>query len=107
MQDDFAELYRRHLAPIWRYLRARVPNDHDAEELTAEVFFRAFRDASRYDASRGSIGGWLAGIALHVVSDWWRRRGGEVLTERTPEPNPGSGDERDPAEVVMRRAEGE
>ena len=102
MQDQFAEQYRRHLAPIWRYVRARVETDADAEELTAEVFLRAYRDRDRFDPSRGSAGAWLAGIARHVVTDWWRRSRREVLSDELPEA--GSAEE-DPF-LAAERAEG-
>jgi RNA polymerase sigma factor (sigma-70 family) len=84
LSADFAEQYRRHVAPIWRYVRARVENDADAEELTAEVFLRAYRDRDRFDPARGSTGAWLSGIARHVVTDWWRRRR-EVPMDELPE----------------------
>lgn len=92
MQDDFAEQYRRHLAPIWRYVRARVESEADAEELTAEVFLRAYRDRDRFDPARGSAGAWLAGIARHVVTDWWRRGRRELPLDEPPAPGPAEDD---------------
>jgi RNA polymerase sigma factor (sigma-70 family) len=71
---DLEEMYRRHLAPVWRYVRARIPDDHEAEDVTSDVFVRAFRSRDRFDPFKGSEGAWLAGIARHSVADWWRRR---------------------------------
>ena len=81
MTADFADTYREHVAPIWRYVRARLPSDADAEDVTSEVFAQAMRSWDRFDAGRGSVGGWLVGIARHVVADWWHRRGREVPVE--------------------------
>ena len=71
---DLTEVYRQHVASVWRFARARVPSDSDAEDVTSEVFAQAVRSWHRYDPARASVGAWLQGIANHVAADWWRRR---------------------------------
>lgn len=80
MPDELAVIYEEHRASLWRYVRARVPDHADAEDVTSEVFARAARGWSRYDPSRGTVGAWLVGIAHHVVADWWRVRAPEIPT---------------------------
>lgn len=91
MPDELAEVYREHVAPVWRYVRARVPSDPDAEDVTSQVFERAISAWSGYDPERGSVGAWLTGIARHTIADWWRRHGREVPTEVPPERWAGAG----------------
>lgn len=74
MGADFGDTYRTHVTPIWRYVRARLPSDPDAEDVVSEVFAEAMRSWHRFDPERGSVGGWLVGIARHAVADWYHRR---------------------------------
>jgi RNA polymerase sigma factor (sigma-70 family) len=99
----FEDVYREHVTPVWRYVRLRVPSDSDAEDVTSQVFEKAMRSWSAYDTSRGSVGGWLVGIARHTVADWWRRAGRELPTDLLPQ-GPGERPaEDDPEGEVLRR----
>ncbi len=101
MPTSLDDLYREHAAPVWRYVRARLPGDADAEDVTSDVFLRAHRSLDRYDAAQGTPRAWLIGIARHAVADWWRRRGRE-----DPMADPPAG--ADPAEgpgAAVERAE--
>ena len=81
LAEELSDVYEQELAPVWRFVRARVPGHADAEDLTSEVFARAARGWGRYDERRGSVRAWLLGIAHHVVTDWWRRRSREVPSD--------------------------
>lgn len=84
MTAEFAATYREHVTPIWRYVRARLPSDADAEDVTSEVFAQAVRSWDGFDPARGSVGGWLIGIARHVLADFWRKRDREVPSGDLP-----------------------
>lgn len=99
--DDLDQVYRQHGASVWRYVRARVPDDAEAQDVTSEVFLRAVRSHDRFDPSRGSEGAWLVGIARHVIADWWRRRTVPVALREELDPR---GDLVDEAEGPEERA---
>ncbi|MGH3433219.1 MAG: RNA polymerase sigma factor [Thermocrispum sp.] len=101
MGAEFGATYREHVTPIWRYVRARLPSDTDAEDVTSEVFTEAMRSWSSFDQARGSVGGWLVGIARHAVADWWRRTGRErPYPDVDPQP---AAPAEDPEGAVLRR----
>lgn len=92
--EAFAELYRRHREPVFRYLRARCRDDDLALELTAVAFEKALRGIHRYQTKGGGVLAWLLRIARNAAADHERRERPLVPqwrmnTDRSsPEPTP-------------------
>jgi RNA polymerase sigma-70 factor (ECF subfamily) len=53
----------------------RTGNQHDAEDLTARVFFRAMRRIPQYQERGLPVTAWLYRIAHNLVANWHRDRG--------------------------------
>jgi RNA polymerase sigma factor (sigma-70 family) len=85
MAPELGVMYRDHAAAVWRYARARLPSDADADDLTSDVFARALRSAPGFDAARGNPRMWLMGIARHATADWYRRRSPEDPRAEVPD----------------------
>jgi RNA polymerase sigma-70 factor (ECF subfamily) len=65
--DALGELYLRYRWPIYAWFRARV-SDHDAADLTAELFAQVALSLGRFrDEANGSAGPWLYGIAKNLL----------------------------------------
>ena len=73
--EAFGELYQRYLCPIYRWVRAQVRSDAVAEDLTAQVFFRALSSAATFKGD-SPYQTWIYTIARNVVSTY-RTRGPE------------------------------
>jgi RNA polymerase sigma-70 factor (ECF subfamily) len=71
--DAFAELYRRYQCRVFRFLRARTSDAGLAEDLTAQVFFRALASAPTFRRD-GTYRAWLFTIASNCLSTWRRHR---------------------------------
>jgi len=83
--EAFAELYRRYLCPIYRFVRAQVADEATAEDITAQVFFRALRSARTF-RGEGSYESWLFRIAQNSITSWYKDRSrGDIAIERVPE----------------------
>lgn len=85
MKDEpMAALYKQYAQSLYRYLYSLCGNHHDAEDLTAETFYRAVRAAGRYDGGQ-NVQAWLFQIARRLWVDFCRRKkavpGGEWLEE--------------------------
>lgn len=64
----FTIVYERHRRAVVRYATRRV-GPEIAEDVTAEVFVRAFRGRKRYFAAHETALPWLLGIASNVLAD--------------------------------------
>ena len=68
-------LYDRHGGMAYALALAIVREGADAEEVVADAFGQLWRNATQYDAGRGSVAGWLATITRTRALDLVRARG--------------------------------
>jgi RNA polymerase sigma-70 factor (ECF subfamily) len=66
------ELVRQHSSRVYRLAYRLTGNQHDAEDLTQEVFVRVFRSLPSY--TPGTFEGWLHRITTNLFLDMARRR---------------------------------
>jgi RNA polymerase sigma-70 factor, ECF subfamily len=86
-----AELVRRHIAALGRFLYSSGAGLEDVDDLVQETLFRAFRKLAswRGDASFRS---WLFTIAGNLLRDQFRRRKGHQVLSLEGRDIPGSSD---------------
>lgn len=93
---SWEEIVRTHSQRVYRLAYRLTGNQHDAEDLTQEVFVRVFRSLSSY--TPGTFEGWLHRITTNLFLDLARRRNrirfeglaedaGERLPGREPSPS--------------------
>ncbi|MEO6525854.1 MAG: sigma-70 family RNA polymerase sigma factor [Gemmatimonadaceae bacterium] len=93
-------LYDRWNALVHGVVARMLREANDVEDVVEEVFWQAWRQASRFDPTRGAMQTWLLTIARSRAMDrarsLRRRRedplvgdDGQVVTEQTAEGNPG------------------
>jgi RNA polymerase sigma-70 factor, ECF subfamily len=73
--EAFGVLYEQYVERIFNYVYYRTGNQHDAEDLTAKVFFRAMRRIPDYEERGLPVSAWLYRIAHNLVANWHRDRG--------------------------------
>lgn len=112
--EAFERFYRAHVDMVGRFIARRVSDPHTVADLTADVFLAAIASAHRYRPERGSVAGWMHGVARHVVAgeynrqarehDAARRAGGRrpVGTEDIPASRSASTPKRAPAARTKR-----
>jgi RNA polymerase sigma-70 factor (ECF subfamily) len=75
--EAFAELYRRHIASVYRYHLAHIGNEKDAEDLTSQTFMAALEGIKSYRGTAPYIS-WILGIAFRLRARHFRGTKPEV-----------------------------
>ncbi len=71
--QSFGKLYDRYVSPIYRFVLLRVGNRAQAEDLTQEVFTKAWRSIRTYKKRKHiPFKSWLYRIANNTVIDYYR-----------------------------------
>ena len=71
--SEFEKLLQENMISLERYIKYKINNKHDAEDiiqevcLTATINFKSLRNPSAFKA-------WLIGIASHKCNDYYRRK---------------------------------
>jgi RNA polymerase sigma factor (sigma-70 family) len=66
-------LYRRYGRPCFGLARRILTDEQFAQDVVQEVFLTVWRDASRFDATRGGFSTWLLSMTHHKAVDAVRR----------------------------------
>lgn len=72
-QEAFLELYDKHNKEIYNYILGRVGYSvQTAEDLTQDVFLKAWNYRKRYTAQKSSLRTWIFVIAKRILIDYFR-----------------------------------
>ena len=100
--EAFADLYESYLDRVFRYFYYRVGNRQDAEDLTEQVFLRAWQAIGRYDCRGTPFSAWVFRIAHNLLVDYRRA---SVEYTQLDEALRVEDDSVGPDELALRRAE--
>jgi RNA polymerase sigma-70 factor, ECF subfamily len=66
-ESAFEALYEHYQGPIYRFALHMSGNTASAEEITQEVFMAVISKPKAYDPAKGSVAGYLFGIARNLM----------------------------------------
>jgi len=72
--EAFGRLYDIHVDRVYRHIYYRVGNEQDAEDLTQQVFLKAWQAIPRYKKKASPFVAWLMTISHNLVVDSYRTR---------------------------------
>ena len=70
--EAFGRLYDMYVDRVYRHVYYRVGNVADAEDLTQQVFLKAWQAIDRYKKTASPFLAWLMTISHNLVVDFYR-----------------------------------
>jgi RNA polymerase sigma-70 factor (ECF subfamily) len=88
--DAFATLYDLYVEQIYRFAFFRVGDEQTAEDLTSQVFLKAWDNLSSYQMRGLPFSAWLFRIARNNVIDYYRthKETASLETDAVDKPDP-------------------
>ena len=71
--DGFLALYDTYVTSIYRFVRQSVWTDQDAQDITSDVFMKAYQKLAMFDERKASFKTWLYRIAYTTMIDYIRK----------------------------------
>jgi RNA polymerase sigma-70 factor (ECF subfamily) len=72
--EAFGTLYDMHVDRVYRHIYYRVGNEADAEDLTQQVFLKAWQAIHRYKKTASPFIAWLMTISHNLIVDFYRTK---------------------------------
>lgn len=76
--QNFEEFYTYYFPKIYNYIRFRINDSHDTDDLTSKVFERAIVNADRFNPEKGTLASWIFTIANNLVIDYYKSNSGKA-----------------------------
>jgi RNA polymerase sigma-70 factor (ECF subfamily) len=73
-QEAFAQLYESHFDKIFRYVVVKIRNQAEAEDMTQQVFIKAYESIGSYQSQGVPFTAWLFRIAHNQMVDYVRKQ---------------------------------
>lgn len=70
--EEFECVYQEYYVKILAFIRKRVSDPYEAEELTGDVFLSLYSNMDSYDERRSSVATWLYTITGNRLKNYYR-----------------------------------
>lgn len=74
-RNAYRQLLDQQLPSVTRYVMRMTGTNHEAEDITQEVFLRLWTHAGRFNAGKAKLTTWLHNIAHNLCIDYFRKSG--------------------------------
>ena len=73
-KDAFTQLYEAYFDKIYRYIVIKIGNKAEAEDMTQQVFLKAYQSIRSYKFKGVPFSAWLFRIAHNQIVDYFRKQ---------------------------------
>ena len=71
---EMERIYTTYSGKVMGYLRARIHNTAEAEDICSEVFEKVMRKIDDYDQTKAAVGTWIFSITRNTLIDHYRKK---------------------------------
>ena len=79
LRKRFETTYKKQRNTLLNYIRSKVSNFEEAEDILQDVFYQALRSSNTTEPIN-NIMGWLYSIAKNKIIDWYRKKKNKTLS---------------------------
>ena len=72
--DVMEKIYLEYREKVFRYVRGKVRNLTDAEDVTSEIFLKVLSSLDSYDEEKSTLSTWIYTITHHTVCNYYREQ---------------------------------
>ena len=101
-QDALSEIVADCWQPLYRFISYKTGSSDEAQDITQETFYRAFRSLASYQKTETRFSTWLGRIAMNLITDIWRKNGRSPNMNDKSEHGNDLADGENPADTVIR-----
>ena len=77
-KQEFEAIYQTYYKKILNYVRKKISNIQDSEELTHEIFMNLYRMRASYDENKSAISTWIFVATNNRLKNYYRDRKEQV-----------------------------
>jgi len=77
-KQEFEAIYQTYYKKVFNYIKKKISNIQDAEELTHEIFIKLYRLRASYDANKSAISTWIFVATNNRLKNYYRDRKEQV-----------------------------
>lgn len=73
-EQDTGYIYTQYCDKVFGFVRSRVFNRNDAEDIVQSVFLKVYSNLDKFDGAKASMSTWIYTITRNTVSDYLRAK---------------------------------
>ncbi len=78
---DAGQIYEEFQTKVRAYVRGKIQDPHDVEDLVSAVFMKVVQKLDTFDPAKASVSTWVYTITRNTVTDYFRTRRSMVAFE--------------------------
>ena len=81
LTKQYTKIYNKHYAEVLNYIKYRVQNHHNAEDITSITFERVWLYLADFDETKSNITTWLRNVANSCISNYFNGKNGNYIEQ--------------------------